>query len=65
MRRLLCYRECAERWPVYRHFPPVLVFVPSLRQREHWQRCAVEVALQLQVAPLAGQSPTYQPIVTR
>jgi len=54
LRRLLCYRECAERWPVYRHFPPVLVFVPSFRQREHWQRCAVEVALQLQVAPLAG-----------
>jgi predicted transcriptional regulator len=54
LKHLLCFRECAERWPVYQHFPPVLVLTSTSRQSEHWQRCAGEAALQLQVAPLVG-----------
>lgn len=54
LKRLLCYRECAERWPVYQHFPLVLVLVSNSRRREHWQRCAMEAATTLQVAPLSG-----------
>ncbi len=61
LKHLLCFRECAERWPVYQHFPPVLVLTSSSRQREHWQRCAGEAALQLQVAPLVGAI-TYRPV---
>ncbi len=52
--RLLCFRECAERWPVYHHFPPVLVLVSAGQRLEHWQRCAVEAATSLQAAPLVG-----------
>ncbi len=54
LKRLLCFRECAERWTVYQHFPPVLVLTTTSRHRERWQRCAGETALQLQVAPLVG-----------
>jgi hypothetical protein len=54
LQRLLCYRESAERWPVYQHFPPALVLVSSSRRMEHWQWCAREAATALQVAPLAG-----------
>lgn len=54
LKRLLCYRECAERWSVYQHFPPVLVLVATSHRKEHWQRAAVEAATALQVAPLAG-----------
>ena len=54
LKRLLCYRECAERWPIYQHFPLVLVLVASSHRKEHWQRAALEVATALQVAPLAG-----------
>jgi DNA-binding IclR family transcriptional regulator len=52
--RLLCYRESAERWPVYQHFPPVLVLVSTSRRMEHWQQCAVEAATALHVAKLSG-----------
>ena len=52
--RLLCYRESAERWPVYQHFPPVLVLVSTPHRMEHWQRCAMEAATALHVAPLTG-----------
>jgi Replication-relaxation len=52
--RLLCFRECAERWPVYHHFSPVLVLVSTGHRIEHWQRCAVEAATSLQAAPLVG-----------
>ena len=52
--RLLCYRESAERWPVYQHFPPVLVLVSTPHRMELWQRCAMEAATALHVAPLSG-----------
>ena len=52
--RLLCYRESAERWPVYQHFPPVIVLVSTHRRMEHWQWSAREAATALHVAPLTG-----------
>jgi predicted transcriptional regulator len=52
--RLLCYRESTERWPVYQHFPPVLVLVSTPHRKELWQRCAMEAATALHVAPLSG-----------
>jgi hypothetical protein len=52
--RLLCYRESAERWPVYQHFPPVLVLVSTPRRLDHWQWCAREAASVLHVEPLTG-----------
>jgi DNA-binding IclR family transcriptional regulator len=52
--RLLCYRESAERWPVYQHFPPVFVLVSTSHRMELWQRCAMEAAAPLHLAPLTG-----------
>lgn len=52
--RLLCYRESVERWPVYQHFPPVVVLVSIPRRMEHWQWAAREAATALHVAPLSG-----------
>jgi DNA-binding MarR family transcriptional regulator len=52
--KLLCYRECEARLPFHRFFPPVLVLVQTPRQREIWQRSALEVAAQLRLAPLCG-----------
>ena len=52
--RLLCFRESAERWPVYQHFPPVLVLGPTPHRMELWQRCAMEAATALHVAPLSA-----------
>jgi predicted transcriptional regulator len=52
--RLLCYRESAERWPVYQHFPPVLVLISTSHRMELWQRCAMGAATALHVAPLSG-----------
>ncbi len=68
--RLLCYRESAERWSAYQHFPPVLVLVSTPHRKELWQRCAIEAATALHVAPLSGvitcvpgssQSPPFDP----
>jgi predicted transcriptional regulator len=52
--RLLCYRESTERWPVYQHFPPMLVLVSTSHRMELWQRCAMEAATALHVVPLSG-----------
>ncbi len=54
LKRLLWYRECAERWPVYQYFPLVLVLVSTTHRMEHWQRCAGEAATAVQVASLTG-----------
>jgi predicted transcriptional regulator len=54
LQRLLCYRESAERWPVYQHFTPVLVLVSTPHRMELWQQCAMEAATALHVAPLSG-----------
>jgi len=54
LQRLLCYRESTERWPVYQHFPPVVVLVSTPRRMEHWQWSAMEAATALHVATLAG-----------
>jgi DNA-binding IclR family transcriptional regulator len=54
LKRLLCYRECAERWPVYQHFPPVLALVSAGYREEHWQRSAGEASASLQAGPLVG-----------
>src|SRR6266487_37672 len=48
--RLLYYRESAERWPVYQHFPTVIVLVSTRRRMEHWHWCAREAATVLRVA---------------
>ncbi len=52
--RQLCYRESAERWSVYQHFPPVLVLVSTYRRMEHWQWGAREAASALHLVPLTG-----------
>jgi DNA-binding MarR family transcriptional regulator len=52
--RLLCFRESAERWPVYQHYPPILVLVSTPRRMEWWRRYALEALAMLQAAPLAG-----------
>ncbi len=54
LERLLCWRESPERWPVYRHMPPVLILATAPRQRDHWQRAVEATALKLRVEPLAG-----------
>jgi hypothetical protein len=52
--RLLCYRESAECWSVYQHFPMVLVLVSTPHRMEHWQWCAMGAATALHVVPLLG-----------
>ena len=52
LERLLRYRESPERVHSYSQFPPVAIVVPSVRQQEHWQRIAADVAARLHVAPL-------------
>ncbi len=54
LERMLAYRECAERWPVYRSFPAVLIVVDQPRRAEHWQRCMREVASKMRVEGLVG-----------
>ncbi len=54
LERLLCWRECPERWPHYQHMPPVLILATSERQGEYWHQCAEEVALRLRLEPLLG-----------
>ena len=54
LERLLCWRECPERWPSYQHLLPVLILANSQRQRDHWQRAVETTALKLRLDPLAG-----------
>jgi predicted transcriptional regulator len=54
LERLLCWRECPERWPAYQHMLPVLILARSLRQRDHWLHAVGETALRLRLDPLAG-----------
>ena len=54
LERLLCWRECPERWPSYQHMLPVLILARSQRQRDHWQRAVEATALKLHLDPLAG-----------
>jgi hypothetical protein len=54
LQRLLCFRESVERWPVYQHFPPVLVLVSMPRRMEHWHWCSRDAATSLHVVPLTG-----------
>jgi len=54
LERLLCWRECPERWPSYQHMLPVLILARSQRQRDHWQRAVEATALKLRLDPLAG-----------
>ncbi len=54
LERLLCWRECPERWKSYQHMLPVLVLARSLRQRDHWQRAMAQAAQQVGVVPLLG-----------
>ncbi len=56
LRRVLYYRECAERRQIYHHFPLVLVLVTNSHRCEHWQRAALD-ATKMQgavFAPLVG-----------
>lgn len=52
--RILHYRESAERWSVYPHFPPVMVLTSSLHRIEQWRRHIGEVTTALRVAPPTG-----------
>jgi hypothetical protein len=54
LERLLCWRECPERWPFYQYMPPVLIVATSLRQCDHWQRAVEATALKLRLEPLQG-----------
>jgi hypothetical protein len=52
--RILRWRECPERWPLYQHMPPVVVIAASARQSAYWQHCAEEAAVKLRCDPLVG-----------
>jgi hypothetical protein len=54
LERLLCWRECPERWSSYQHMLPVLILARSQRQRDHWQRAVESTALKLRLEPLVG-----------
>ena len=54
LERLLCWRECPERWSSYQHMLPVLILAGSHRQRDHWQRAVEAAALRLRLEPRAG-----------
>jgi predicted transcriptional regulator len=54
LERLLCWRECPERWSSYQYMLPVLIVADSARQRDHWQRAVEASALKLRLDPLAG-----------
>ena len=54
LERLLCWRECPERWSCYQHMLPVLILANSPRQRDHWQRAVEATSLKLRLEPLAG-----------
>ncbi len=54
LERLLCWRECPERWSSYQHMLPVLILANSPRQRDHWQCTVEDTALKLRLEPLAG-----------
>jgi len=54
LERILRWRECPERWPLYQHMPPVVVLAVSARQSESWRHCAEEVAVKLRCHPLEG-----------
>jgi len=54
LERLLCWRECTERWSSYQHMLPVLILARSQRQRDHWQRAVEAMSLKLRLDPLAG-----------
>jgi hypothetical protein len=61
LERLLCWRECPERWPFYQHMLPVLILARSQRQRDHWQRAVEATALKLRLDPLAGELICFPP----
>jgi predicted transcriptional regulator len=54
LERLLCWRECPERWSSYQHMLPMLALARSPRQRDHWQHAVEAAALKLRLEPLAG-----------
>jgi predicted transcriptional regulator len=54
LERLLCWRECPERWSSYQHMLPVLILANSPRQRDYWQRAVEATSLKLRLEPLAG-----------
>ena len=51
---LLSYRESPERWPVYEHFPPLLILAEDQRHAERWQQLAHSCAELQQLPPLKG-----------
>jgi DNA-binding MarR family transcriptional regulator len=51
---LVRYRRSPERGDGSQPFPPVVVLVQTLRQREIWQQCAAQVATALSATPLIG-----------
>ena len=54
LERVLCWRECPERWVRYQHMLPVAILAHSSRQRDHWQHAMTQAAHRLRVEPLAG-----------
>ena len=51
---ILSYRESPERWPVYDHFPPLLVLAENVRNAERLQQVARTCADLRQLPPLRG-----------
>jgi hypothetical protein len=52
--RLLCWREAAERWPVYTQMPPILVLATSARQAAWWHEATERVTHELGIASPLG-----------
>ena len=65
----LAWRDAAERWRQYRHFPPLLLLARDERHIERWAQCNRESAERMQTAPLviaaqvwhAGDDPWHHP----
>ncbi|HVB24862.1 MAG TPA: replication-relaxation family protein [Ktedonobacteraceae bacterium] len=54
LERVLCWRECPERWVRYQQMLPVMILAHSSRQCDHWQQAMTQAAHQLRVEPLVG-----------
>src|SRR5258708_36090115 len=62
LERLLCWRECPERWSSYQYMLPVLILADSAHQRDHWQRAVEVTALRLRLEPLTGAQAYLSPL---
>ncbi len=61
LERVLCWRECAQRWPLYQYMPLVIILATSPHQSEYWHQCAQEAATRLRVNALTGTVACFSP----